>query len=73
MTFRLAGALFLISVIPVMAQPDLTVDMIMQKPETWIGAWPSDVHFTDAGDYVYFSWNPEGQFPADSLYRVPSL
>lgn len=72
MTLRLAGALFLISVIPVMAQPDLTVDMIMQKPETWIGAWPSDVHFTDGGDYVYFRWNPEGQFPADSLYRVPT-
>ena len=61
-------------VAPVAAQeverPPLTVAQIMQDPDTWIGAWPSDVHWTDAGDYVYFDWNPQGQFPADSLYRV---
>ena len=69
----LVGLAALISA-PVAAQeaerPPLTVAQIMQDPETWIGAWPSDVHWTDAGDYVYFDWNPQGQFPADSLYRV---
>lgn len=68
--FRLFSVLLLFSVMPLAAQPVLTVDLIMQKPETWIGAWPSDVHFTDAGDYLYFSWNPEGVFPSDSLYQV---
>ena len=53
-----------------LAQPTLTVDQITQDPETWIGAWPSDLYWTDAGDAVYFEWNPRGQFPADSLYRV---
>ena len=69
----LAGLAALLA-LPVAAQeaerPPLTVAQIMQDPETWIGAWPSDVHWTDAGDYVYFEWNPQGQFPADSLYRV---
>ena len=69
----LAGLAALLSV-PVAAQeaerPPLTIEQITQDPDTWIGAWPSDVHWTDAGDYVYFSWNPQGQFPADSLYRV---
>ncbi len=60
--------------VPVVAQPaerpTLTVEQIMQDPDTWIGAWPSDAHWTDAGDYVYFDWNPQGHSPADSLYRV---
>jgi dipeptidyl aminopeptidase/acylaminoacyl peptidase len=59
---------------PALAQradrPTLTVEQIMQDPDTWIGAWPSDAFWTDAGDAVYFSWNPRGQFPADSLYKV---
>jgi hypothetical protein len=52
-------------------QSVLDVDMIMQDYRTWVGAWPSDAHWTDRGDFYYFSWNPGGAFPADSLFRVP--
>ena len=57
---------------PALAQerPTLTIEQITQRPETWVGAWPSEPFWTDAGDYVYFEWNPGGAFPADSLYRV---
>ena len=51
-------------------RPLLTVEQIMQDPETWVGAWPSDVHWTEAGDALYFRWNPQGRLPADSLYKV---
>ncbi len=74
MLLRLTALFALLFTVPVAAQPTerprLTVEQIMQDPETWIGAWPSDVFWTDAGDYVYFSWNPRGQFPSDSLYKV---
>ncbi|MDT0630992.1 prolyl oligopeptidase family serine peptidase [Rubrivirga litoralis] len=52
--------------------PTLTVEQITQRPETWIGAWPSAPFWTDAGDYAYFEWNPRGEMPADSLFRVPA-
>ena len=55
---------------PVLAQPALTVDLIAQDPDTWIGAWPSGLFWTEAGDHAYFSWNPRGEMPADSLWRV---
>ena len=51
--------------------PELTVDMIMQNPDTWIGAWPTDVFWTDGGEFVYFRWNPQGQFESDSLFKAP--
>ena len=51
-------------------RPALTIEQITQAPETWIGAWPSEPFWTDAGDAVYFEWNPRGTFPADSLFRV---
>jgi dipeptidyl aminopeptidase/acylaminoacyl peptidase len=50
--------------------PPLTVDQIMQRPETWIGDWPGAPFWTDRGDHVYFEWNPRGRFDADSLFRV---
>jgi len=56
--------------IPAVAQPTLTVDLITQDPDTWIGAWPSGLFWTEAGDAAYFSWNPRGVMPSDSLYRV---
>lgn len=60
--------------LPASAQPTpfdtLTVRTLTQAPETWIGAWPSDVFWTDAGDYLYFRWNPQGRFESDSLFRV---
>ncbi len=50
--------------------PELTVDLIMQDPDTWIGAWPTEMFWTDDGDHVYFSWNPQGQFESDSLFKA---
>ena len=66
-------ALFVLTVAratPALAQPTLTVDLITQDPDTWIGAWPSGLFWTEAGDAAYFSWNPRGAMPSDSLYRV---
>lgn len=48
----------------------LTVEQITQRPETWVGAWPEAPFWTDAGDAVYFQWNPRGAFDADSLFRA---
>ncbi|MCH7977195.1 MAG: DPP IV N-terminal domain-containing protein, partial [Bacteroidetes bacterium] len=50
--------------------PELTVDMIMQNPDTWIGAWPTEVFWTDDGEHVYFRWNPQGEFESDSLFKA---
>ena len=57
---------------PALAQrtSPLTIEQITQRPEDWIGAWPSEPYWTEAGDAVYFEWNPDGRFPADSLFRV---
>ena len=57
---------------PALAQrtSPLTIEQITQRPEDWIGAWPSEPYWTEAGDAVYFEWNPDGQFPADSLFRI---
>ncbi len=70
----LALTLAALGAAPAVAQPAdaarLTVDLIMQRPETWIGAWPSDVFWTDRGDAVVFSWNPQGRMEADSLFRA---
>jgi len=53
-------------------RPALTLRQIMQDPRTWIGAWPAEPYWTDAGDYAYFMWNPRGEMPGDSLFRVPA-
>ncbi len=68
----LAALAVLAVVVPAAAQdrPTLTVDLITQRPETWVGSWPSEPFWTVDGDAVYFRWNPQGAFPADSLYRV---
>lgn len=49
----------------------LSVEQIMQEPETWVGAWPSGVRWGERGRFLYFQWNPKGRFESDSLYRVP--
>jgi len=51
-------------------QPRLTVEQIMQDPKTWIGAWPSEPFWSEDGEFLYFWWNPKGQFPSDSLFKV---
>ena len=48
----------------------LTIDQIMQEPETWIGDWPAAIRWSEDGQTLYFEWNPEGRFPSDSLYKV---
>jgi dipeptidyl aminopeptidase/acylaminoacyl peptidase len=47
---------------------DLTVKQVMQDPETWIGDWPENVRWHENGRVIYFDWNPNGDFPADSLF-----
>ena len=48
----------------------LTVQQIMQDPDSWIGSWPSSPSWSEDGETLYFYWNPTGQFPSDSLYKV---
>ena len=48
----------------------LSVEQIMQEPETWVGDWPENARWHENGQALYFDWNPEGQFPSDSLYKV---
>jgi dipeptidyl aminopeptidase/acylaminoacyl peptidase len=49
----------------------LSVEQIMQDPETWVGDWPSNIRWHENGETLYFDWNPNGDFPSDSLYKVP--
>jgi dipeptidyl aminopeptidase/acylaminoacyl peptidase len=73
MRLRLAFALpLLAATAQAQDRPLLTVDQIMQRPETWIGDWPAVPFWTDRGDYVYFAWNPQGRFEADSLFKAPA-
>ena len=64
--------LLLFGVLPVaMAQQSsLSVEQIMQDPNTYVGAWPSAPFWSEYGDTLYFWWNPMGAFPDDSLYSV---
>lgn len=64
-------ALLLIGTLPLSAQEStLTVQQIMQDPDTWIGASPRSASWSEDGQTLYFFWNPQGQFPSDSLYKV---
>jgi dipeptidyl aminopeptidase/acylaminoacyl peptidase len=47
------------------------VAQIMQEPKDWLGSPPSSLRWAENGEFLYFSWNPQGQFPSDSLYKVP--
>ena len=49
----------------------LTIEQIMQEPESWIGDWPTNLRWHENGTSVYFDWNPKGRFQSDSLFRVP--
>ena len=48
---------------------ELTVARIMQDPDTWIGGLPGSPYWTEDGNLL-FSWNPQGAFASDSLFRV---
>lgn len=74
MSIRLISAalLLFVFVAPASAQQSpLTVQKIMQDPDTWIGGWPSSAFWSEDGQTLYFRWNPKGAFPSDSLYMVP--
>ena len=73
---RLGLAVLLLASCPLVAaaQPassPLSVEQIMQEPETWVGDWPDDARWHENGETLYVDWNPEGRFESDSLYRVP--
>lgn len=51
-------------------RPTLTIEQITQDPATWIGDWPEAPYWTDRGERVYFTWNPKGRFPDDSLFAA---
>lgn len=62
----------MMGVVPAMGQhASLTVEQIMQDPDTWIGGLPSQPSWSEDGATLYFYWNPQGQFPGDSLFQVP--
>jgi dipeptidyl aminopeptidase/acylaminoacyl peptidase len=46
----------------------LTVEKIMRDPK-WIGTSPSNLQWSQDGQYLYFRWNPDNA-PADSLYYI---
>lgn len=46
----------------------LTVEKIMQDP-SWMGTFPSDIHWSVDSQTIYFQYNPKGE-PADSLYKI---
>ena len=46
----------------------LTVEKIMRDPK-WMGTSPSNVQWSQDGQYLYFRWNPDNA-PADSLYYI---
>ena len=66
---------FLLGTLAVQAQPAertsaLSVEQIMQEPAEWIGDWPTNARWHENGQTLYFDWNPKGEFPSDSLYKV---
>ncbi len=51
-------------------ESDLTVSYIMQDQLELMGGLPGRASWSESGDQLYFWWNPEGQFPGDSMYAV---
>jgi len=37
----------------------LTIEQIMQNPDKWIGTSPSGIYWGEAGETIYFNWNPD--------------
>lgn len=46
----------------------LTIEKIMRDPK-WIGSSPSNLQWSNDGQFLYFNWNPE-KAAADSLYYI---
>ncbi|MBO6575548.1 MAG: prolyl oligopeptidase family serine peptidase [Rhodothermales bacterium] len=70
---KLLPILMLLVVAPAAAQTSsLTVQKIMQDPDTWVGSQPNRFQWSEDGDWLYFQWNPQGAFASDSLFKVPA-
>lgn len=54
--------------LPGFSQEKLTVEKIMRDPK-WIGTSPSNLQWSQDGQYLYFSWNPDKAI-ADSIYFI---
>ena len=67
---RLALVAVFLTAAAAQAQTPLTVEGIMQRPETVVGGWPSGLAWTPTGAAVTFDWNPGGAFDADSLFEA---
>lgn len=73
MTMKRTLLLFalLLMLAPAQAQTsELTVSKIMRDQPTWIGSSPGRAVWSEDGDWLYFNWNPGGEMPSDSLYKV---
>lgn len=64
------AAVGFVSGLAAQGKPELTVEKIMQDPDTWIGSLPDQIQWSEDGRWIYFTWNPDHS-PGDSLYRVP--
>lgn len=49
----------------------LTIEKIMQDPK-WMGTSPDRVYWSDKGDKLYFSWNPESKEENELFFITPS-
>ena len=47
----------------------LTVEKIMQDPDSWIGNLPDDIVWSEDSKEFYFNWNPENT-SKNPLYKV---
>lgn len=61
--------LFSVHTVFAQTQP-LTVQKIMQDPDTWMGSLPGNLFWSEDASTLYFYWNPGGAFPSDSLYKI---
>lgn len=60
-------ALFVLASTHLVAQ--LTIEKIMQDPDTWIGTSPDNLSWSEDSETLYFTWNPDHQ-KSDSLYKI---
>lgn len=65
---RKASCFISLLLIFLFAKAQLTVEKIMRDPK-WIGTSPSNAQWSEDGQYLYFSWNPD-HAPSDSLYYI---
>lgn len=47
----------------------LSVEKIMQDPDSWIGSLPEDIVWSEDSRDIYFKWNPNNN-SSNNLYRI---